>query len=700
MNSPITTPDETVPRAARRSGRDIRFATQEITPAEAAQMLASAHAPHKDTRAIETYAQAMRHDAWVMNGQPIILDERGALIDGVQRLEACILADRPFTTLVARNVRADTLHTIDQHRRRNYAGVLESRGYENAGAVVRLLSKMIRIENGTLNREPLPVSWGHFDRVLERNPGLVTAVALSERYAGSILPASVRPAFFFQALQAGRGTALEHFMDVLAPEVRVERITAATQARMRLAGWMSDGALRIEPDKILGNVVDYFNAECRGETLPDNHVWNFDPGRVRNADGKWVVPERPVRQDRADNLDAREVEMVRGIRFASASELEEIALKLLLKGADMPDADKGADRDAEAETVSRRVPERLDQAAFDAFLTPVQSLRTRLEKEIERRLVERAAPPNLGLPLVEGYRGLTGGRLDRRRRVERFTGRLAAEVQAAARTPSDAVAVRMVTITPELARNWLAAPINSGNRKIQRTHVKAIARDIVNERWMVNAQPICFTGDPFEPADRDGLRLLNGQHRLQAVIEAGLPIEAPVAVNIPQAAFATFDVHAKRVVRSGGSRVDDRVLAAAARFQWKEDNNIRLLESSVSPTSSELLETLQRHPGLAKNFPRSRRAGMAKIGSAGVLTYFFYRVGSEAPDVAPQFLDDLEYGESLTGQNPAKQLREDLLSGQGRSTRKQTLARLLSGWNAYKTWARKARARQETDDLF
>src|SRR5690606_14614561 len=137
--------------------------------------------------------------------------------------------------------------------------------------------------------------------------------------------------------------------------------------------------------------------------------------------------------------------------------------------------------------------------------------------------VERAAPPNLGMPVVDNYPGIREGDVDRSKKADDFTGQISEEVQSAAQRSTDEISMRMITITPELAEIWLSKQINTRNRKVQKNHVKGIARDIVSDRWMVNAQPISFTADPFDPSAKGHLRLLNGQHRLYAVLEAGIP---------------------------------------------------------------------------------------------------------------------------------------------------------------------------------
>jgi hypothetical protein len=254
-------------------------------------------------------------------------------------------------------------------------------------------------------------------------------------------------------------------------------------------------------------------------------------------------------------------------------------------------------------------------------------------------------------------------------------------------------------VTPEIAMDWLR--YNDGNRKIQKTHVEAIARDIKNGYWMVNAQPICFTTDPDNPKEGVQARLLNGQHRLYAIIEAGIPVEVPIAYNIPQEAFATFDTHAKRSINPKAERVDDRVLAAAAKFQWREDHGYTLFDSKghvPSPSASEIRETLERHPHLMDGFSRSRRKDLLKIASAGV--------NQEHPDLAGEFLDQLETGENIPGGSPVLQARNKMRDAQG--SRKEKLKLLLGYWEAYVDWrmngspadggARSAKAEKAKDD--
>ncbi|MHA3980704.1 hypothetical protein ACW9UR_23805 [Halovulum sp. GXIMD14794] len=604
------------PRLPYNADRD--NVRETITPEIAQELLDTAVGAHEDKRAIETYAQAMSADSWVINGQPLIIDEEGRLIDGVQRLHACIRSGKPFDTFVARSVPADILHTIDQHRRRNYQGVLEARGVEDAGTVVRLMSKLIRIENGVLGRDSqVSISWSRFDQVLAANPELHDAVKIANRFSSASLHSTSRPTLCFMAILAGKRDELESFLQQLTFNHTEGLESPARMFGIQLGMWHNAakearrmGRTNNQPvDTILAHAILHFNAYCRGEKLSAPLTWSPDYGTrevVRTVNGK----------EKAEKVPATESDFNK-----------------------------------------------------------------------------KTAPPNLGMPMMDGYPGLREGRFDPSSNTDELAGELAEIVHTGAERKADEVYVTRITVTPDMASKWLSPKINRKNRRTQKNHVAAIARDIRNGNWMMNAQPICFTKDPLKeyPAGEEP-RLLNGQHRLLGIRDADMPVELPIAVNIPEEAFATFDTHAKRTVRKAGPKTDDRVLVAAARFQYKEDNQIPLSSSdTLTLTSSELLKVIEKHPGMADNFALARKAGMKQLGSAGVMTYFLYRVKREHPELAEEFLSKIETGLNITDpQDPATKLRRELAKttpGSRGRTRKEQIEALISHWNAYVRWA-------------
>ena len=88
----------------------------------------------------------------------------------------------------------------------------------------------------------------------------------------------------------------------------------------------------------------------------------------------------------------------------------------------------------------------------------------------------------------------------------------------------------LVRVTPELAAKWLGK--NDVNRKLREHRCAFIARSIEDQKWVTTHQAIAFS--------KSG-RLLDGQHRLRAVIMANKAIEIWVATNVPDEAFQVMD---------------------------------------------------------------------------------------------------------------------------------------------------------------
>jgi len=93
------------------------------------------------------------------------------------------------------------------------------------------------------------------------------------------------------------------------------------------------------------------------------------------------------------------------------------------------------------------------------------------------------------------------------------------------------------TITPEYASEVLRLQ-NGRNRTIREYRVVNLAFAMENGQWKTESNDaICF--------DTNG-QLINGQHRLSAVVLTGKPIEMLVGRNLPSESFSVIDTGAKR----------------------------------------------------------------------------------------------------------------------------------------------------------
>lgn len=96
--------------------------------------------------------------------------------------------------------------------------------------------------------------------------------------------------------------------------------------------------------------------------------------------------------------------------------------------------------------------------------------------------------------------------------------------------------VKIMTVTPQLARQWLDKN-RENNRNVSQSRVKQYGADMKAGKWRLSDQAISF--------DEHGC-LINGQHRLQAVIWADTSIVSLVLHNLPSEAILTLDSGKKR----------------------------------------------------------------------------------------------------------------------------------------------------------
>lgn len=141
-------------------------------------------------------------------------------------------------------------------------------------------------------------------------------------------------------------------------------------------------------------------------------------------------------------------------------------------------------------------------------------------------------------------------------------------------------------IDPSLAKLLLEA--NVRNRPISTPHVRSIARDMTNGKWRLTHQGIAL--------DRDG-RLVDGQHRLSAIIESQTTQKMVVTYNVDPESFHSVDVGlqprsiAQIVGLVRGTKYASTV-TAASKIVWHilEDNQDQPIRTKW--TESEIVALL------------------------------------------------------------------------------------------------------------
>jgi hypothetical protein len=93
------------------------------------------------------------------------------------------------------------------------------------------------------------------------------------------------------------------------------------------------------------------------------------------------------------------------------------------------------------------------------------------------------------------------------------------------------ITAELVKVTPELASKWLKEK-NLHNRPVTSSHVRFLASQMEKGEWSPTGQTIQFS-------DTD--RLLDGQHRLYAIIESKKPQTILIVSGVPDSSQAVID---------------------------------------------------------------------------------------------------------------------------------------------------------------
>lgn len=126
---------------------------------------------------------------------------------------------------------------------------------------------------------------------------------------------------------------------------------------------------------------------------------------------------------------------------------------------------------------------------------------------------------------------------------------------------------KVVNVTPAIAARWLKQ--NGLNRKKSTAHIKRLADKMAQGRWITNGQTISF--------DIDG-KLIDGQHRLEAIVLSGATIEHAVALDVADPkAFTTYDGDA---LKRGAAQVAEMMGATHGRELVASARVIHLYENS------------------------------------------------------------------------------------------------------------------------
>lgn len=215
---------------------------------------------------------------------------------------------------------------------------------------------------------------------------------------------------------------------------------------------------------------------------------------------------------------------------------------------------------------------------------------------------------------------------------------------------------------------------NRSNRKLRLPTVEKYARLMAEGHWILNndAIVVSYTDE-----------LLNGQHRLRAVVKSGRAVPMLILWNADPAAFEMMDRALPRSVGDALAQlghVNTATLASALRvYSHLESGDWDTLP--LEPRAA--VELLGRLPNFTAAFIGSKAArGVMTPGLGMALYYIFHKLD---PLDAEGFFGRVGTGAELTLDSPIYRLRERLRRTRGvQLSRRIEAALTIKAWNAWR----------------
>lgn len=237
-----------------------------------------------------------------------------------------------------------------------------------------------------------------------------------------------------------------------------------------------------------------------------------------------------------------------------------------------------------------------------------------------------------------------------------------------------------VTITPDMALGWLTE--NDNNRSISKKHVALLASQMARNEFH-------FVGDPIR-FDVDG-RLLDGQHRLHAIVESETAQSMIVVTGLPPESQIYMDQGRRRspgdqMLVALGMRNGNQAASIVRNYiSWRDGIFLSVTRTIGVP---ELISWAEANQDLLVDATlRARRLTGAKVPTSVAISGAVYIAASRiSPEDAETFWDRLADGVDLSANSPILTLRNGIIkrAKRDRWTRTEEWAYYARAWNTWR----------------
>ena len=244
------------------------------------------------------------------------------------------------------------------------------------------------------------------------------------------------------------------------------------------------------------------------------------------------------------------------------------------------------------------------------------------------------------------------------------------------------VDVKLESITPELATEWLTK--NTSNRGLRDQAVLQYARDMLMDRWLLTGETIKF--------DTEG-KLLDGQHRLEAIVKCNRTVPMFVARGLEPDAQKVMDTNLKRttgdMLKLQGF-TNHMTLAAVVRLAMTYQTNVpptrRKSTASNAPTHIEVSEFVEKNPEIVDAVNTTMRYRNTIDIPPSVTGVVWWELSKLDPDMCNTFFESLANNTTNGVGDPRNALIQRLFSARRNSEsipQNAYLSMIFRVWNAW-----------------
>lgn len=245
-----------------------------------------------------------------------------------------------------------------------------------------------------------------------------------------------------------------------------------------------------------------------------------------------------------------------------------------------------------------------------------------------------------------------------------------------------------ILVTPELAEEWLDETVNSANRSLSKDTVQRYALEMDSGNWMVS-EPIMFDWDAC---------LIDGQHRLAAVVESGKAQQMLVITGYDPEVRLLINTgkgrSAQDALRIAGMSVRNaNIVVGIARMALLWDRGgLETIPSNGGQSFAnwEIVQWVDQNPNAEELAVRGRRAAQelrTNPMSFGCAMHILEKIDRvDALDFEDKLVNHIQGGKT----DPIYLLREALEklndgAGKGQGLRHhQHLGLIFLAWNRYR----------------